>query len=142
MDAAVAVSILTPPHRSCRPPMTLHASRASCRIGVFRLFPRRPTMVRFDCSNTRDNSGGAARAASCGGDKGMSEGELRVDALARLALLVPGEQDTSGVLQRLMNTATDVLNVAGAAVTLVADGRTEVAGARPDLLAELEGAQR
>jgi len=72
----------------------------------------------------------------------MSEGELRVDALARLALLVPGEQDTSGVLQRLMNTAADVLDVAGAAVTLVADGRTEVAGATPDLLAELEGAQQ
>ncbi len=71
----------------------------------------------------------------------MSENEERVGALSRLALLVPGEHDTTGVLLQLMNTATDVLNVAGAAVTLVADGHSEVAGATVDLLAEVEGAQ-
>jgi GAF domain-containing protein len=72
----------------------------------------------------------------------MSKVEQRVGAVARLALLGPGEQDTAGVLVQLMNTATEVLDVAGAAVTLVEDGHCEVAAATLDLLAEVEGAQR
>ncbi|GAB2697409.1 GAF and ANTAR domain-containing protein [Nocardia thraciensis] len=72
----------------------------------------------------------------------MSDGESLVSALARLVMVLPDAQDRSGALRQLMGTATDVLDLAGAAVTLVAGERCEVAGAIPDDLSEVEVAQQ
>ncbi|MBF6328161.1 GAF and ANTAR domain-containing protein [Nocardia transvalensis] len=71
----------------------------------------------------------------------MADSEQLVSAVARLVLL-PDAYGTAGVLLQLMGTATEVLELTGAAVTLVEDGQCEVAGATPDVLREVEAAQR
>ncbi len=70
----------------------------------------------------------------------MADNEQLVSAVARLVLL-PDAYGRSGVLLQLMNTATETLGLAGAAVTLVEDGHCEVAGATLDALCEIEAAQ-
>ncbi|WP_280266156.1 GAF and ANTAR domain-containing protein [Nocardia wallacei] len=72
----------------------------------------------------------------------MSDGESVVSALARLVVVLPDVPDRSGALLRLMGTATDVLDLAGAAVILLADGRCEVAGAIPEELSEVAVTQQ
>ncbi|MFI5783472.1 GAF and ANTAR domain-containing protein [Nocardia sp. NPDC051570] len=71
----------------------------------------------------------------------MADNEQLVSAVARLVLL-PDAHARADVLRQLMGTATEVLGLAGAAVTLVEDGRCEVAGATPEGLREVEAAQR
>jgi hypothetical protein len=72
----------------------------------------------------------------------MSDSEQLVSALARLALLSPEAEDRAGLLQQLIGTATELLALAGAAVTLVMDGRREVAGATPGELRDVEVVQQ
>ncbi|MBB5916437.1 hypothetical protein BJY24_005349 [Nocardia transvalensis] len=72
----------------------------------------------------------------------MSDGDTLVPALARLVLRLPAAPDRSDALSELIHTATDVLPVSGAAVTLLEDDRYEVAGAVPEELAEVEVVQQ
>ncbi|MCM6775320.1 GAF and ANTAR domain-containing protein [Nocardia sp. CDC159] len=71
----------------------------------------------------------------------MADNEQLMSAVARLVLL-PDAYGRSGVLLQLMGTATEVLGLSGAAVTLIEDGHCEVAGATPDGFREVEAAQR
>ncbi|QIS20284.1 ANTAR domain-containing protein [Nocardia terpenica] len=79
---------------------------------------------------------------SHGGDSRMSDSDLLVSALGRLALLPLGSRDRSLVLLRLIETATETFDLTGAVVTLVEDGHCEVAGATADALLELEVTQQ
>ncbi|MBF6170762.1 GAF and ANTAR domain-containing protein [Nocardia blacklockiae] len=72
----------------------------------------------------------------------MSDGDALVPALGRLVSRLPEAPNRSDALSELMGTATDVLALSGAAVTLVEDGRCEVAGALPGELMEVAAAQQ
>ncbi|MCP2316937.1 GAF domain-containing protein [Nocardia amikacinitolerans] len=83
-----------------------------------------------------------ARGSPVQGWFGMSDSELLVTALSGLVGLLPEPGDLTEPLHRLIDSATDALDLAGCAVLLVADGSSGVVTATPAALADVALSQR
>ncbi|MEV0292945.1 GAF and ANTAR domain-containing protein [Nocardia sp. NPDC050710] len=71
----------------------------------------------------------------------MSDSELLVTAVSKLAQLL-ADSETAAVLYQVIDSATDILDLAGGTVLLISDGRTGVITATPEELAEIPRRQQ
>ncbi|MFD0363313.1 ANTAR domain-containing protein [Nocardia sp. GCM10030253] len=68
----------------------------------------------------------------------MSDSEVLVAAVSRLADVLGPFGETSRMVQQLMDSATDVLDLAGCTVTLAPDGQERFTAAMPEALMDVE----